>query len=190
MISIHSNLLSTVEKRRLTSRYRDCHRLLLFGLAPPTAHLARVADDRSFAAALTASGAHHERARVHGLLRRRQHAGSEMQRCDALKDVGGGVGLGGAGGLTMPEPLQAGQRCTLLPGSWPLPSQRWQAASMLREISLLTPFAACVNVRSITYWVQRESGCQVFEGSTKGEGRDPLQSLFRVEPPGADQIWC
>lgn len=47
-----------------------------------------------------------------------------------------------AGALTMPEPLQLWQCWTLVPGSWPLPSQRWQAASTLMETSLLTPFAA------------------------------------------------
>lgn len=46
------------------------------------------------------------------------------------------------GALTMPEPLQLWQCCTLVPGSCPLPSQRWQAVSMLTDISLLTPFAA------------------------------------------------
>lgn len=53
--------------------------------------------------------------------------------------------------LTMPEPLQWWQCWTLVPGSWPLPSQRWQAASVLMDISLLTPFAAWVNVSSMTY---------------------------------------
>lgn len=60
------------------------------------------------------------------------------------------------GALTMPEPLQLWQCCTLVPGSWPLPSQRWQAVSMLTDISLLTPFAAWVNVSSIMYY-EREA---------------------------------
>lgn len=53
--------------------------------------------------------------------------------------------------LTMPEPLQWWQCWTLVPGSWPLPSQRWQTASVLTDISLLTPFAAWVNVSSMMY---------------------------------------
>lgn len=51
----------------------------------------------------------------------------------------------------MPEPLQWLQCCTLVPGSWPLPSQRWHSESTFSEISLLTPFAACVNVSSMMY---------------------------------------
>lgn len=56
--------------------------------------------------------------------------------------------------LTMPEPLQLWQCWTLVPGSWPLPSQRRQAASILMDISLFTPFAAWVNVSSMTYCVR------------------------------------
>lgn len=57
--------------------------------------------------------------------------------------------------LTMPEPLQWLQCWTLVPGSWPLPSQRWQAASTLTVISLFTPFAAWVNVSSMIYWATK-----------------------------------
>lgn len=168
-ISSHNNHC-IVRKHRLTSRYRNHHRLLLFGLAPPTARPTGVGDDRSFATALTASGAHHKRTCVHGLLQgwRRAFRNATQRRCE-------GTESGGA--LTMPEPLQAGQRCTLLPGSWPLPLQCWQAASMLTEISLLTPFAAWVNVSSIMYCIQKENKWQVFKCRTRWERRNSLYSF-------------
>lgn len=170
-MSSHNNHC-IVRKHRLTSRYRNHHRLLLFGLAPPTARPTGVGDDRSFAAALTASGAHDKRTRGHGLLQGWRHACSEMQRKDALKEPKAG------GALTMPEPLQAGQRCTLLPGSWPLPLQSWQAASILTEISLLTPFAAWVNVSSIMYCIPKENKSQVFKCKARWERRNSFLSSF------------
>lgn len=66
-ISSH-NKSSIVRNQRLTSRHRNHHRLLLFGLAPPTARLTGAGDDRPFTAALAARGAHHKRTRAHGLL--------------------------------------------------------------------------------------------------------------------------
>lgn len=57
-----------LDDKRLTSRHRNHHSLLLLGLSPPTAGVARVGDDRAFTTAVTTSGAHHKRACVHSLL--------------------------------------------------------------------------------------------------------------------------
>lgn len=111
-ISGHNNH-GVVRKRRLTSGDGNHHRLLLFGLAPPTAGPTGVADDRALAAALTARGAHHERTRAHRLLHGMKTRVFRKGRSG--RDRGWRVGWGCP--LTMPEPLQAGQRCTLLPGS-------------------------------------------------------------------------
>lgn len=58
---------------KLTSRHRNHHRLLLLGLAPPSAGAAGVGDDRALAATLATCGAHHKRTSVHSLLQEPQH---------------------------------------------------------------------------------------------------------------------
>lgn len=128
----------------LTSRDRNHHSLLLFGLSPPATGLAGAGDDCSFPSTAPTSRPHHKRTRVHSLLQGLQPMLRETTQTHFEETLR-------AAALTMPEPLQLWQCWTLVPGSWPLPSQRWQAASMLMPTSLLTPFAAWVNVSSMMY---------------------------------------
>lgn len=94
----------------------------------------------------------------------------------------------------MPEPLQWLQCWTLVPGSWPLPSQRWHSESTFSEISLLTPFAACVNVSSMMYWKNTEYAREwSFWISAKTKTNKQLSSSVKIKtkwylPPMAVQI--
>lgn len=140
---------------RLTSRHRNHHSLLLLGLTPSSAGAAGAGDNSALTSTLATCGAHHKRTRVHSLLQEPQHkymlGKSNKTKKNQIQFERRLVTL------TMPEPLQWLQCWTLVPGSLPLPSQRWQVASILMDISLLIPFAAWVNVSSIMYWIKAET---------------------------------